>query len=264
MSVEIDFEKRRRINYLVNLKGKSYSKIGKDILNMYDYNPVPLDPSVQINNGLNNGIECGVDDIMLIKEIPTDDSLNLKQVNPNNKDLISVDYRSNNFRTYTIENDNYIFVKVMELSFKHYGKDTLWKEHDKGKDIRIKGILSHENPDYLFFIRHTFNEARGNLPNDSLINAYLLPVEPLKEQVIHNLNQINIAHNKQPLDFNKHSVDLISDIYQTWKLYRKDKGNYEFELIRIRDSNQPDLMMKIRKDYLFNYIKFDAKGEIME
>lgn len=264
MISEIEFEKRRRINYLVNLKGKSYSKIGRDILDKYGYNPVPLNPMTQINNSLNNGIECGVDDIVLIEEIPTDDSLNLKQVKPANNGLISIDYRSNNFRTYTIENDNYIFIKVMELSFKYYSKDALWEEHDKGKDIRIKGILSHENPDYLFFIRHTSYKPRDNLPKDSLINAYLLPVEPLKELVIHNLNQINKVHSKRPLEFNKHIVDLMSDIHQTWQLYKKSKRNYEFELIRIRDSHQPDLMMKIRKDYLLNYIKFDAKGEIME
>ncbi|MBP2045853.1 hypothetical protein [Methanobacterium aggregans] len=251
-------ENARRNQFLSSRKDKDIMELGRRILRGFGYNPQPLCPE-RLLDGC-EGIEIGIDDILSIREIPGEDPLTFKRVKPFNEGFFSMDYRSNNFGSY--DNDGHIFVKLMEfLPKKWYDKDVLLEKQSKGRDIKIKGILSKRNPDYLFFIRNTYDKPRGSILENSLINAYLLPVKSLKSQVIDNLNMIRDSNDARPLKLDN-EIDSILDIYQTWQLY--DKRHYDFELIRARDSNRPDLIMKIDKDNLLDYTLFNSNGEFNE
>lgn len=248
----------RRNQFLASKKDKDIIELGRSILRGFGYNPQPLCPE-RLLDGC-EGIEIGIDDILSIREIPEEDLLTFKRVKPFNEGCFSIDYRSNNFGSY--DNDGCIFVKLMEfLPKKWYDKDVLLEKQSKGRDIKIKGILSKMNPDYLFFIRNTFDKPRGSILENSLINAYLLPVKSLRSQVIDNLNMIRDSNDARPLELDN-EIDSILDIYQTWQLY--DKRHYDFELIRAKDSNRPDLIMKIDKNNLLDYTLFNSNGEFNE
>lgn len=251
--VNLNNKNKRRNQFLSSLKDKSTIERGRLIIKGYGYNPEPLCP--ESLNGC-EGIEYGIDDILNTKEIPEDDPLNFKQVKPINKDYFSIDYRSNNFGISNVENDSYIFVKLMEfLPEEWYNKEVLLEKQKEGVKIKIKGILSEKNPDYLFFIRNTYDKHRNHIPEYSLVNAYLLPVEPLKLQVINYLNIIRNENDEKPLELENDIIKAILDIYQTWQLY--DKRNYDFELLKVKDINKPDLFMKISKYNLLNYTQFN-------
>jgi len=259
----VTYEQIYRNSKLLDEKNDEIIRLGKTILKKFNYNTHAVYPETLIIENVNEAIEVGIDDIIFPSEIPCDDPLNFKHVKPSNNNYFSIDYRSNNFGNYNVENDDYIFVKLMELlPKKWYNKEVLLEKVNKGKDIRIKGILSYKNPDYLFFIRNTYEKPRDNILENSLINAYLLPVEYLKLQCIYNLNMIRGINDEKPLDFEKDIVDLILDIYRTWELY--NEKNHNFELFKAKDINRPDLIMKISKDQLLNYIKFDLNGLISE
>lgn len=252
-----------KIDFLSGQKEEIFRQISGIILRNYGYNVISLTPEVLVSDDLSKSIEHGVDGVLYTKEIPNADYLNFKQFRPFNRDYISIDYRSNNFGNYNTSNDDFIFVKLMEfLPKSHYNKEILLEKLEVGKDIRIKGILSNKNPDYFFLIRNTFNKPRDDISENSLINAYLLPVGPLKLQVIDYLNIIRESNDLEPLELEKGIVDTIMDVYQTWQLY--DKRYYDFELMKVRDCNKPDLFMKISKNELYNYIKFGSNGLIAE
>lgn len=62
-----------------------------------------------------------------------------------------------NFGNNNVENDNYIFVKLKEfLDERYYNKPHLLKKLERRKGLKIKGILSNKNPDYLFFYQTYF------------------------------------------------------------------------------------------------------------
>ncbi|WP_414468332.1 hypothetical protein [Methanobacterium sp. ACI-7] len=248
-----------KINFLSFRKEESFRRISESILRNYGYKPISLNPESLISDDLMKSIEYGVDNIVFTKEIPANDYLDIGHVNPLNRDYISFDSRSNNFRNHDIENDAYIFIKLMEfLPKEYYSRDILLEKLELGEDIRIKGILSPKNPDYLFLIRNTYNRPRGDISRNSLINAYLLPVAPLKLQVIEYLNLIRELNDESPLNLGESIVDSILDIYQTWKLYGKD--NYDFELLKAPDTRRHDLFMNISKYNLLNCFEFDLNG----
>ena len=267
MDVKCSEKKIYKINKLAGKKNGDLIRIGNQILGKYKYNSQVLCPESLNTEGINEGIEIGIDSVLFSSEMPIEDPLNFKQVKPVNKDYYSIDFRSNNFGRYNIENDNFVFVKLMEiLPKRYYNKDVLFEEHEKGKEIKVKGILSTKNPDYLFLIRCTGNEPRGYISKYSLINAHLIPVKPLKSMVIDYLNQIRYFNDLLPLEFGYGDIEILLDYYQTWHLYRKEKKirEYDFEMFRAKDSHRPDLFMKIKKDRLLNYIKFDENGLIKE
>lgn len=253
----------RKIRYLSLIKNESYRSRSEAILKNYGYKPISLNPESLISDNLKKSIEYGVDTIIFTNEIPNDDYLNIQSVTPYNNDYISFDSRSNNFGNLNVRNDDYVFIKLMEFFPKgDYNRNVLLEKLEAGEDIRIKGILSDKNPDYLFLIRNTYKKARGNISKGSLINAYLLPVKPLRLQVIEFLNIIRELNNENPLNLGESVVDSILDIYQTWKLY--DANNYDFELIKVPDTRRNDLFMKISKDNLLNYFQFDSNGFLIE
>ena len=262
----VTYEQIYRNSKLLDEKNDEIIRLGKTLLKKYKYNTHTVYPETLIIENVNDAIEIGIDDIILSSEIPCDDPLNYKQVKPSNNDYFSIDYRSNNFGNYNVENDDYIFVKLMEfLPKKWYNKEALLEKVNKGKDIRIKGILSNKNPDYLLLIRNTSDKPREHIPKYSLINAYLLPVEPLRLQVINYLNVIRECNDEQSLELDKSIIDSVINIYRTWQLYkRNDKGNYDFELFKARDSRRSDLIMKINTNQLLNYVKFDHNESIVE
>ncbi len=261
----LDSEIIRRNIFLSSRKDDALLKVGRYLLEKYGYAPIHLCPEDLIDDHIGNSIGYGVDDILITDDIQEYDFLDFKQVKPANKDYFTIDYRSNNFRSYNKENDDYVFVKLMEfLPRKHYNRDFLLEQRGKGIEVKIKGILSDKNPDYLFTIRNTNGNPRGSIPDNSLINAYLLPVEPLKSQVIHYLNIFRRSKDKDPLTVNKDIIDLILETYHTWQLYREDRNYPEFELIRAKDSHNDDLFMKLSKHKLLNYIKFNSNGSINE
>ncbi|WP_424355527.1 hypothetical protein [Methanobacterium sp. MBAC-LM] len=252
-----------KIRFLSSRKEESFRRISGAILRNYGYKPISLSPESLVSDNLLKSIEYGVDNIIYTNEIPANDYLNIKQVNPFNRDYISFDSRSNNFRNLDVVNDNYVFIKLMEFfPNEYYSRDVLLEKIDAKEDIRIKGILSHQNPDYLFLIRNTFNKSREDISRNSLINAYLLPVEPLKLQVIEYLNFIRDLNDKKPLNLGESVVESILDIYQTWELY--DRHRYNFELINVGDVNRHDLFMKISKNNLLNYYEFDLNGFLVD
>lgn len=252
-----------KIRFLSYRKEESFRRISEAILRNYGYKPISLSPESLVSDNLLKSIEYGVDNIIYTNEIPANDYLNIKQVNPFNRDYISFDSRSNNFRNLDVVNDNYVFIKLMEFfPNEYYSRDVLLEKLDAKEDIRIKGILSDKNPDYIFLIRNTFNKPREDISKNSLINAYLLPVEPLKLQVIEYLNFIRELNDENHLNLGESVVDSILDIYQTWELY--DRRSYDFELINVGDVNKPDLFMKISKDNLLNYFKFDSNAFLIE
>jgi len=248
-----------KIRFLSSRKEESFRRISGAILRNYGYKPVSLSPESLVSDNLMRSIEYGVDNVISTEEIPANDYLNIKSGDLSNRDNISFDSRSNNFRNLDMENDDYVFIKLMEFFPKeYYNRDFLLEKLDMEEDIRIKGILSDQNPDYLFLIRNTFNKPRDDIPKNSLINAYLLPVKPLRLQIIEYLNIIRGLNDENPLNLGESIVDSILDIYQTWKLY--DRCSYDFELIKVGDVNRPDLFMKISKNNLLNYFEFDLNG----
>ncbi|MCE7698484.1 MAG: hypothetical protein K8E24_006470 [Methanobacterium paludis] len=251
------------------------SHLARELLRKHGYVPKQLffeNGNISPNY---NFKDYGIDDIVYVEGLPIEDIFNFKNNKPFNLDGVyySIDYRSNNFSNYNETNDNFIFVKLSEVVRNKYLNEEYLRRLEKeslrmeesGK-IKIKGILSEYNSDYHFYIKYNGNGYRDNLRNGVLINAYFVPVNTLKDQVVTNLNQIREEHGLEPLNFND-IVSLILDIHETFGLYKLDLHkldvNYNFELLIINDNHgKPDLMMKIRKDYLQNYIKFDLNGEI--
>lgn len=243
-------------------------QIARKILRKYGYKPKPLYSEKLISNSYTFH-DYGIDDLLFSKEIPRRDSLKFKKLKPFNKDGVyySIDYRSNNYNNASKDNDNFIFVKLMEVLNKSSRNEASLLKQQENEKLKVKGILSESNPDYLFYIKQTRNQPRGNLPKNTLINAYLLPVKPLRKTIINNLNQIREKNDLKSLYLNMAAVDCILGTYQTWEIYKNNKKDYDFEFLNMNDAYphlNPDLMMKIRSDYLSNYIKFDSNGEIME
>lgn len=257
-------------NNLCDQKELLNSKLSRQLLKKHNYDPKPLYSENGSLIDIHDFFDYGIDDILYTKDIPQDDVLNLKRMQPINKDGVyySVDYRSNNFGIMNRDNDNFIFVKltqVIRFLYKPLTKEVLLEKQRAGVDIRIRGILSNENPDYHFYIRHNGNMIREGMSENSLINAYLVPVKSLREHVIYNLNQIRTESNKSVLDF-KSTINSIVGMDETWNLYKEeDPEDYDFEIIRMKDfsnNGKFDLMMKINPETLKTYIKFDERGNI--
>ena len=247
------------------------SNLSRELLKKYNYDPKPLYTENGSLIDIHDFVDYGIDDILYTKDIPRNDTLNLKRMQPINKDGVyySVDYRSNNFGILNRDNDNFIFVKLTQeirVLARPLTKDVLLERQRAGADIRIRGILSNENPDYHFYVRHTGNMVREGVPENSLINAYLIPVKPLREHVTHNLNQILSENIVTSLNVYENTINSILDIHETWNLYKEeDPRDYDFEIIRMKDfsnNGKFDLMMKINPETLKTYIKFDERGNI--
>lgn len=243
-------------------------ELSRELLRNFGYSPNSINDERGNLSSYHDFKNYGIDGLIYAKDLVRRDRLRLKKIKPSNKDGIyySIDYRSNNFWNHDKANDNFIFAKLTELLPESL-LNKKFLSSKKGKGYRkIKAILSKDNPDYNFYIKHNGNGFRNNLGIGALINAYFVPVAMLKDQVITNLNQIREEHELEHLN-QGNVVDLILETHQTFKLYEANDNNYDFELINKKDIDpklQPDLMMKIRKDYLPKYIKFDLNGEIEE
>ena len=248
-------------------------QLGRELLTNFGYVPTPINNERRNLTSIYDFKNYGIDDLIYTNEIKTD-RLRFKKIKPYNKDGIyySVDYRSNNFSNNDKANDNFVFVKLTEIiNEKLLNKDYLLNR--KAKNLRrIKGILSKDNPDYSFFIKYNRKGYRTNLEVNDLINAYFVPVNSLRKLVVNNLNMIRNENGLEDLNFDnivtkdEDLVRLILGIHETFKLY-KPKAAYNFELLDKNDINlngKPDLMMKIKKDNLLEYIKLDLNGKIEE
>lgn len=243
------------------------NQLGRKILAKHGYQCVkPLNFDNRFKDLFEFNTDYGIDEVIFTQDMPEGDPLNLKKVDPFKDGIYySIDYKSNNFKNNL--NDE-IQIKLMKFRSKFkYKEGSYFKFLDKGIAGRIYKLNSfldkEKQTDLLMYVKQSDKQPN---PTNCLINAYIIPIKPLKRLVIDNLNKIRKECDKPRLELNKSHLDLFYGLYETWNLYDENKcRNYNFKLIKQPDQNygnKPDLMMKINRKYIPNYILFDNNGEI--
>lgn len=255
------------------------------------YNDTTLFP---LDSGLNDGTDYGIDDIIYIKDIPDEDRLNLKHRRP----LINsyfphycIDYKSNNFNGGL----GSVYVKLMPFhGYTHYkrnnrhsGKNTINTYHrldqksakrerkfnksSKGRIEKYYGnnqlLGSKNSTDYFFYQRS--HELKDEDETLELIEAYLVPANPLRYQVICILNEIlkkggfkEMPFKKGDFFLNHNIVRALKICEETPKLVKPDILKPPMDLFR-PNPKKNEVHLRIPEKYLTSHIKFNSEGEII-
>jgi hypothetical protein len=273
------------------------NSICRQIFEKYGYQPLRCmnnDTTLfPLDSGLNDGTDYGIDDIIYIKDIPDEDRLNLKHRRP----LINsyfphycIDYKSNNFNGGL----GSVYVKLMPFhGYSHYetydrlGRDTINAKHrmdqkevqkkrgyTKFPNGRIeyyygnKQLLGSMNSTDYFFYNRVKKSKDLNEPLE-LIEAYLVPANPLRYQVICILNEILKIGGFKEMPFKKgdfylnHSiVRALKICEETPELVKPDILEPPMDLFRPQPRKN-EVHLRIPEEYLTSHIKFNSEGEII-
>lgn len=257
----------------------------KQIFERYGYNPVT---PRNFDNDFSEGTDYGIDDVIYVNKIPLNDPFNLKRFKNGKWDdtVYTIDYKSNNL--YYL---NSIYVKLMvDRSFSYYsvrytksgklidpvqrcqekdkkrwkfahknGKDHIFSEVDKYYGNRW--ILSDTNKtEYFFYVKHTTPKD----PNDTALKlAYLVPAQPLREQVANILNMILKKGNYNHFIKMEHDFYLNHKIKHAFKMCKGEKRKFN-QIELFKPSGKKDIMLRIPESLLVSYIKFNEYGDIID
>lgn len=294
MQIKSDIELNEHTQGIQDTFGKQEIKanvLGKRIFWKYGYNPIKIH---NFNDELFSlrdpeGTDHGIDDVIYKDELPKDDPLNLKQINKSRFDdtCYTIDYKSNNFTGDL----NSVYVKLMPYrgskSYFSHEKDgktisPLQKHYDidqkKWKKARKKGknsinsimerlynnkqLLGSKNfTDYFLYLKYS---GRYNDPLFYLTQAYLVPGEALRNQVINVLNGI-LENEGYPnlIQLRKRSLYLNHKILKAYLMVKDKPMPPKSEIELFKPPSKKEIVLRIPEDKLIPHIKFDECGEII-
>ncbi len=249
------------------------NNLGKKVIERHNYNPIGLSKSEIIAKDIfNRGTDYGKDDVIFVDEIPINDPLKLKEIEPFDKDK---EYYSINYKAHQFADDeiNVMLMKIRQAkSFYTSEKFLEYCIRGNAEAYKLQGVLSKEKKtDLCFFIKWATEEYYPDIAPKSLINGYIIPFIPLRDLILSNLNFIRENNGLKPLKHRQKNLKKLFNIYETWELYNeidfKIKRSYPFRLFVKKDKRIdqiPSLMMKIPKEHLTNYILVNENGDIIE
>lgn len=297
-SIDID-EDVRGIDDEYSRKELKVNSISRQIFVKYGYQPFRYlnhDTSLfPLGHPLCNDTDYGMDDIIYSKDIPKEDVLNLKQRRPlvmnSHYTKYAIDYKSNDF----IGGLGSVYIKLMPFyGYTHYkryhrhtGKDTINEYHKLDqKDLerhrknyqfpngRIekyygnKQLLGSENStDYFLYVKS--NELNDEKETLELIEAYLVPAQPLRYQIICILNEIlkrggfeEMPFKKGDFYLNHNIVRALNICEETPELVDPDILKPSMDLFR-PEPEKKEVHLRIPEEYLTPHIKFNAEGDVV-
>lgn len=256
----------------------------RQIFEIYNYNPVT---PRNFDNGLSEGTDYGIDDIIYVNKIPKDDCLNLKQFKAGKWDdtVYTIDYKSNNNRHV-----NSVYIKLMPYRnpkqylpiYKSKGKliDPISRNNEidrrrwkralrKGKDDIVslmeryyenKWLLGDNNKtEYYFFVKYT---KPVDVNESELKVAHLVPADDLRIQVRNILNEILRNNDDKWLIGANPDFYLNHKIMKAFEICNEDPDliNEEMELFKMP---RGDITLRIPDHLLTKHIKFNKYGCIV-
>ncbi|UTB33423.1 MAG: hypothetical protein NKF70_03980 [Methanobacterium sp. ERen5] len=284
-------------NKIVKGKQDMYAKqemkaisLGRKIFHKYGYNPVEIhnfNDKVFKNTVFHEGTDHGIDEVIYIDDIPTEDPLNLKLLSKPRFDdqCYTIDYKSNNF-----SDNNSIYVKIManhafrfyekEIevngvmvnTIDHYYKLSKKREESKLRKNKIKNdlpslfekrysnkyLLDHSNKtDYFMYLKYPDESYAVNY---HLKKAYIVLGESLRHQIIDIINDIlHLESNTQIKLSDTFLNHKISEAFSISKKYKYQPLESGIELFKSKN----DIILKIPEDNLIDYIKFNNEFNII-
>jgi hypothetical protein len=276
------------------------NSICRQIFEKYGYQPLRFmnhDTALfPLGSSLHDDTDYGIDDIIYCKDIPKEDTLKLKQRRPlvmNSKYHLryNIDYKSNTFKSGL----GSVYVKLMPFyGYSHYkrnnghsGKNTINTYHrldqkgakrerklnksSKGRIEKYYGnnqlLGSKNSTDYFFYQRS--DELEDEEETLELIEAYLVPANPLRFQVISILNEILKKGGFKEMPFKKGDFFLNHNIVRALKICEDTPELVKpgilkppMDLFRPHPRKK-EVHLRIPEEYLTPHIKFDAEGEII-
>ncbi|CEL24433.1 hypothetical protein [Methanobacterium formicicum] len=280
------------------------NNICRQIFQKYNYTPfkymnfeTSLFPK---GSSLDDGTDYGIDDIILYKHIPEEDSLKMKQVNPlldghpmfnYNNIYYCIDYKSNEFNGGL----DSVYVKLMPFEgFKHYEtfyrntdeyrvnayyrldrktaeRERKYKKSSKSRIEKYYGnnqlLGSNNATDYFFYLK--FHELNDDNETLELVKAYLVPANPLRYQVITILNQILKKGGYDELPFQRGDFYLNHNIVRALRICEETPELIKPEILKPpMDLFRPkpyekEIHLRIPETYLTPHIKFNSEGDII-
>jgi len=276
------------------------NSICRQIFEKYGYKPKRFmnnDTALfPLGSGLHDDTDYGIDDIIYCKDIPKEDTLKLKQRRPllmNSKYYLryNIDYKANTFK----QGLGSVYVKLMPFrGYTHYeelnrhnGKCNINTKHRLDQKQVKRGTINNKFPngriqyyygnnqllggenstDYFFYTK--FQELNDKKERLELTEAYLVPANPLRYQVISILNEILNKGGFKEMPFikgdfylNHNIVRALKFCEETRELVKPDILKPPMDLFR-PEPKKKEVHLRIPEEYLTSHVKFNAEGDIV-